>query len=69
MKFSTVAPCLLGLLICTLPAAAQNPPHDDDQSWNDVQITKALTHNRDLVLSSQLRMGQGTGYGTHARRP
>ena len=58
MKFSTIASCLIGMLICALTAAAQNPPHDDHQLWDDVQITKALAPNRDLVLSGQLRIGQ-----------
>ena len=58
MKSLTIASCLLGMLICALTAAAQNPPHGDDQLWDDVQITKALAPNRDLVLSGQLRIGQ-----------
>lgn len=43
---------------CLSSAAAQSPPRDDDQEWNEVQITKPLSRRRDLLLSGQLRFGR-----------
>lgn len=58
MKPTLFALALIGLFICAQTAVAQSPPHDDDQEWNDIQITKPLTTSRDLVFSGQVRLGR-----------
>ncbi|MBI1762838.1 MAG: DUF2490 domain-containing protein [Acidobacteria bacterium] len=58
MKAKRCAVALVGLFICIQSVRAQNPPHADDQEWNEVQITKPLTKTRDLLLTGQLRLGR-----------
>ncbi len=58
MKFQLFAVVLLCLFSNVAPAHAQTPPTDDDQEWNEVQITKPLTKTRDLLLTGQFRLGR-----------
>lgn len=39
-------------------ASAQAPPQDDNQSWNELQLIKALSKKQDLVFIGVLRIGQ-----------
>lgn len=49
---------LLITLFCSFSAMAQAPPQDDNQSWNEVQLIKALDKKRDLIVIGVLRLGR-----------
>ena len=59
MKIQFLTAVLFCLCSNVPPARAQTPPpHDDDQEWNEIQITKPLTKTHDLLLTGQLRLGR-----------
>ncbi len=58
MRAPIIAAVVFGLCLSLQHVRAQTPPHDDDQEWNEIQITKPLTDTRDLVLTGQMRLGR-----------
>lgn len=59
MRFQVLALIVFCLFINTPRVQPQNLPQEDDQEWNEIQITKPLSKTRDLLLTSQLRLGRG----------
>lgn len=58
MRFARFAVGLLCVCVSVLTVVAQTPPREDDQEWNEVQLTKPLTAKSDLILTGQLRFGR-----------
>jgi Protein of unknown function (DUF2490) len=51
---------VLALLFCFIPAHAQSPPppRDDRQFWNETQLIKRLTENKDFIIIGVFRLGR-----------
>jgi hypothetical protein len=60
MKFSINWSGALALVLCAVPAFAQTsePPRDDHQFWNEAQLIKPLTGDKNLIIIGVLRMGR-----------
>jgi hypothetical protein len=60
-----MAPNWLGalvlLVVCTVAYAQTTPapPRNDQQFWNETQLIKPLTENKDLIIIGVLRLGRG----------
>jgi hypothetical protein len=50
--------CLILIVFCAALSHAQTVDRDDNQSWNDVQLTAPLTKQFDVVMSGTLRFGK-----------
>jgi hypothetical protein len=50
--------CLILIVFCAAFSQAQTVDRDDNQSWNDVQLTAPLTEQFDVVMTGTLRFGK-----------
>jgi hypothetical protein len=60
MKYSMNWFGVLALILCAVPAIGQTsePPRDDHQFWNETQLIKPLSGDKNLIIIGVLRFGR-----------